>query len=65
MVQAWGLPNFFLTLTADEHSNLKWAEMHDLEEMLHRFNNSFTYADAPVECAQHFLRRLDDFLKSN
>ncbi|DBA91865.1 TPA: hypothetical protein ACH3X1_015999 [Trebouxia sp. C0004] len=63
MVYAWGLPGFFLTLTADEHSDLRWSEIKDLEEMLHRFNESYTYGDAPVECAALFMRRLDDFMK--
>lgn len=65
MVQFWGMPDFFLTLTADEHSNLKWKEIDDLEEMLHRFNNSYSYSDAPVECAQHFVQRLNDFMTTH
>lgn len=37
--------------------------MHDLEDMLHRFSHSYTYGNAPVERAQHFVHRLDDFMK--
>ncbi|KAL0022698.1 hypothetical protein WJX77_003008 [Trebouxia sp. C0004] len=52
-----------VTELGDEHSDLRWSEIKDLEEMLHRFNESYTYGDAPVECAALFMRRLDDFMK--
>jgi hypothetical protein len=62
LVQEWGMPHFFLTLTADECSELRWAEINDLTELLHRFNNSYTFENAPVECTHHFVRRLNDFM---
>ena len=65
LVRRWGMPSLFLTLTADEASDMRWAEISDLTELLHRFNASFTFADAPVECATLFLQRLDDFLKNH
>lgn len=55
MVDACGLPHFILTLTADEHSDIKWTEIHDLEEMLRWFTNSLTHSHAPVECVAHFI----------
>ncbi|KAL3155152.1 hypothetical protein ABBQ38_011208 [Trebouxia sp. C0009 RCD-2024] len=62
MVAKWGLPHFFLTLTADEASPMRWTEITDLESLLHSFNNSFSFRDVPVECAAHFMRRCKDFL---
>lgn len=62
MVANWGLPHFFLTLTADEAMGMRWTEITDLETLLHAFNNSFSFRDAPMECATHFLRRCKDFL---
>ena len=61
-VAKWGLPHFFLTLTADEASGMRWTEITDLETLLNAFNNSFNFRDAPVEAATHFLRRCKDFL---
>jgi hypothetical protein len=63
MVSEFGMPSFFLTLTADEASPLKWDEIHDLEHFLHRFNASFTYKDAPVECTRHFVARVQAFMR--
>lgn len=62
LVEQWGMPSFFLTLTADEGSDMCWPEMQDLTTFLHKFNSSFTFQNAPVECTAHFLKRLDDFM---
>ena len=62
MVDTWGLPSFFLTLTADEHSPLKWTETTDMEQLLKSFCNSCSFENAPVECSAHFLKRIQDFL---
>lgn len=62
MDDAWGLPSFFLPLTADEHSPLKWAEMTDMEQLLKSFCNSYSFENAPVECSVHFLKHIQDFL---
>ena len=42
LVEAFGLPFLFLTLTSDEVSSTRWAEIDDLEAMLHRFNSSMS-----------------------
>ena len=65
MVDAWGLPLFFLTLTADEHSPLKWTEINDMEQLLKSFCNSYSFENAPVECSAHFLKRIQDFLREH
>ena len=65
MVDASGLPSFFLTLTADEHSPLKWAEIVDMEQLLKSFCNSYSFENAPIECSAHFLKRIKDFLREH
>jgi len=62
LVEKKGLPHFSLTLTADEASALRWTEINDLESLLNAFCNGWTFKEAPVECATHFLRRCKDFL---
>lgn len=64
-VDAWGLPSFFLTLTADEHSPLRWTEIHDMEQLLKSFCNSYSFENVPVECSTHFLNRIQDFLREH
>jgi hypothetical protein len=63
MVEDWGFPSFFLTMTADGISSTRWAEIDDLEKILKRFNKDFTWQDAPVECASLFDARLHAFLR--
>ena len=43
LVQHWGMPHLFLTLTADESSDMRWSEVADLEAHLDRFCNSYTW----------------------
>lgn len=65
MVREWGMPSFFLTLTSDEVSDTKWQEITDIEDLLHRFNSSFTFQDAPIECSAVFHDRLQSFMKQH
>lgn len=64
MVDAYGMPNFFLTLTADEVSELRWPEYNVLETQLETIFDSqnFTWKDAPVECTRLFRMRVDAFM---
>lgn len=65
-VRAWGMPHFFLTLTADECSNLRWSEIDHLEDVLGRFDSmdkTMSWQDAPVECARHFVHRTKKFMQ--
>jgi hypothetical protein len=43
LVQEWGMPHLFLTLTADEASEMRWTEVNDLEAHLNKFCSSFTW----------------------
>jgi len=49
MVENFGMPHFFLTLTFDETSNLRWKEIEDIENLAMFFNNTFSWEDCPVE----------------
>ena len=63
MVQHWGLPSFFLTLTCDEVSDTRWLEIDDLERLVKSMNNSATWKDCVVECAMLFHNRIQIFLR--
>ena len=64
-VETWGMPSFFLTLTADECSQLRWTQFAHLEEFLHHIDSDLTWQDAPVECARHFVARCRAFLRDH
>lgn len=63
MVEYFGLPDFFVTVTADEISETRWTEIDDLSTLLRTFNTELTWADAPVECARLFHERLQRFTR--
>ena len=63
MVQKWGMPSFFLTLTSDEVSSTRWPEINDLEKVAKSFNKAFTWKDCPAECAVLFHNRVQTFMK--
>lgn len=67
MVDAYGMPNFFLTLTADEVSELKWPEYDQLEDILKDLlqNPNLDWKNAPVECIRLFKARVDAFFKTH
>ena len=43
LVKELGMPTFFLTLTADEVSETKWSEIHDLEKILRTTQANLTW----------------------
>ena len=43
LVQAWGMPHLFLTMTADESSEMHWTEIDDMQAHLAHFCASFTW----------------------
>ena len=43
MTEHNGMPHLFWTVTADEVSELKWQPIKDMEEILKRFNDSYTF----------------------
>ena len=59
------MPTFFLTLTADECSELRWEEIGDLEAFLQKIDNSMSWQDAPVECARLFVARCRAFIRDH
>jgi hypothetical protein len=59
MVENFGMPHFFLTLTFDETSNLKWKE---IENFAMFFNNKFSWKDCLVEFVALFCARLQAFM---
>lgn len=65
MVEMWGMPNFFLTFTADEVSETRWKEITTIEKLAHGYNENFTWKDCPVECALLFHGRLHNFLNKH
>ena len=62
MVDTWGLPHFFLTLTTDEVTETKWKEIDDVEDIAKLFNPKFSWRDCHVECIVLFHARLHKFL---
>lgn len=67
MVAAFGMPNYFLTLTADEISELRWPEYTGIETVLGDLfdNDDLNWKDAPVECTRLFKTRVDHFFKEH
>lgn len=59
-----GLPSFFLTLTADEASELRWPEVKEFEKMLNdmQWHEGWTWKDMPVEMGTLFYERVQMFL---
>ncbi len=43
MVENFGMPHFFLTLTFDETSNLRWKKIKDIENLVMFFNDTFSW----------------------
>ncbi|GAX82198.1 hypothetical protein CEUSTIGMA_g9626.t1 [Chlamydomonas eustigma] len=62
VVDKHGMPNLFLTLTADEHSETRWPEIEGIEEILKNFSTEFTWKDAPVEMSKLFCDRIKGFM---
>jgi hypothetical protein len=63
MVDAWGMPTFFLTLTADEISSMRWKEIDDVEKILRNIIGNLNWKDAPVKCAALFHAKVQAFMK--
>jgi hypothetical protein len=60
----WNASFFFLTLTSDETSNLRWKEIEDIENLAMFFNNTFSWKDCLVECVALFCARLQAFMST-
>jgi hypothetical protein len=64
-VHAWNLPHFFLTLTCDEVTKLRWDEYDTLDDFMSNFNEDASWKDCPVECARLFHDRVTAFMKEH
>ena len=64
MVEKFGMPDFFLTLTTDEASSLQWEEITYIEHIVQKIDASLTWKDCLVECASLFHARLQKVLHS-
>ena len=62
MVEQFGMPHFFLTLTADETSSLRWEEVIQIEDIAKTIDPSMSWKDCPVECATLFYARVQKFM---
>ncbi|EFJ52086.1 hypothetical protein VOLCADRAFT_103093 [Volvox carteri f. nagariensis] len=62
MVDRFGMPSFFLTLTTDEVSATRWPEVQSLEQKLQDFCAGFTWQDAPAENAFIAHKRVQSFM---
>ncbi|KAG2485202.1 hypothetical protein HYH03_016091 [Edaphochlamys debaryana] len=63
LVDRWGMPTCFLTITADELSRTRWCEIDSMEGFLRSYCSSFTWRDASAENAYLFHRRCQLFMK--
>jgi len=64
MVENFGMPHFFLTLTYDETLNLRWKEIENIENLGMFFNNTFSCKDCLFECVVLFCARLQTFMSN-
>jgi hypothetical protein len=64
MVENFGMPHFFLTLSSNGTSNLGWNEIEDIENLAMFFNNTFSWKDCLVECVALFCVRLQAFMST-
>ncbi|KAG2485199.1 hypothetical protein HYH03_016088 [Edaphochlamys debaryana] len=62
LVDRWGMPTCFLTVTADELSMTRWGEVAAMEEHLEKFCTSYTWKDAPAENAYLFHKHVRLFM---
>jgi hypothetical protein len=62
IVDAKGIPHLFVTLTADEATQLKWQEVRDMEAFLQGWMEGGDWQDMPVENAFLFHTRTTEFM---
>jgi hypothetical protein len=64
MVENFGMPHFFLTLTSDETSNWRWKEIEDIEFFFMFFNNIIFWKGCIIECVALFCVGLQAFMST-
>lgn len=67
IVQRKGMPSFFLTLTADEASELRWSVVAEYEKLCDKmqWEQGWTWESMPVEMAHLMYDRVQIFLKEH
>lgn len=67
IVNKFGIPNLFLTLTADEISHLAWPEVEALAQKARDLTGAadLTWRDMPCEMARLFSDRVQTFMKQH
>ncbi len=65
IVHKYGMPSFFLTLTADETSELRWPEVHACERFFTPFSPDTTWHDLPCFMATLFYERVQAFMEGH
>jgi hypothetical protein len=63
MVKEFGMPHFFLTLTMDDASDMRWHEVSDFQSILDSFCGNLNHTDMGVEMAMLFHNRLTNFMQ--
>jgi hypothetical protein len=62
MVEHFGMPHFFLTLTTNETSFLQWEEIIDIEKIAKQIHTFLDWKDCLVECVVLFHSNVDRFM---
>jgi hypothetical protein len=67
LVHAHGMPDFFLTLTSDEVSELRWPDIDQLEKLAQSITSidDLTFKDLSAAMAVHFHDRVQNFFKEH
>ena len=67
MVNEHGMPTLFMTLTADEASEMRWPEVAEFEALCNKmgFRDDWTWRDMPVEMGTLFHERVQHFMKAH
>ena len=63
MVEQFGMPYFFLTLTIDETSTLHWEEINNIEETAKSINSSMTWKDCSIDYATLFHAHIQKLMQ--
>jgi hypothetical protein len=58
-----GIPDLFVTLTADESTDMRWQEVEQLEHFLQHWLAGGNWQDLPIENAFLFHHRLTEFMQ--
>ena len=67
IVSQHGIPDLFLTLTADEISHMAWTEVKAIEQLACNLTgcNFLTWRDLPCEMARLFVDRVNTFMRQH